>query len=214
MKHVLAYEGKVQVALGLMQEEYIPIFLPWPNWRLGIEGTLLRPPYSLASGIEWIRGLDKQKGIHEVFAVLMRLGKEKKTYRYVGHMDLHGIQWPSGFGGTGSVIGAKGAQGHGVGTEAKLLLLYHAFMILGLRKLKSSVKVFNVQSAAHLIKCGYKPCGKFRKHQWHEGEFVDEILLEVFREDWEPIWERYQKTGLLPKLSDEQRTLLSKAIDA
>jgi len=64
--------------LGLMQEMYVPIFLPWINWRIGI------------------------------------------------------------------------------GTEAMLLLLYHAFMILGLRKVTATVKVFNAPSMGHSIKSGYK----------------------------------------------------------
>ncbi len=209
MKHVFVYKGKVRVALGLMQEEYIPLFLPWANWRIGIEGTLLRPPYSLASGIEWVRGLDKAKGKNEVFAVLLRTEAKRESYRYVGHMGVHNVQWPDGFATTGSVIGAKEARGHGVGTEAKLLLMYHSFMVLGLRKLISRVKVFNTQSAGHLIKCGYKPVGRFHKHNLHDGEYIDEILLEVFREDWEPIWEQYQTTGALPHLSDEQRMFVS-----
>jgi RimJ/RimL family protein N-acetyltransferase len=206
MKHDLAYEGKVQVALGRMKEEYVPLFVPWVNWRIGVEGTLLRPPYSLESGIEFVRGLEKSKGVDEAFAVLVRTnGRKKRTYRYVGHMGIHGIKWPDGFGSTGSVIGDRSAQGRGVGTEAKLLLMYHAFMILGLRKLTSSVKIFNLQSAGHLIKCGYKSCGRFRRHHLHEGAHIDELLFEAFREDWEPIWKEYQRTSVLPKLTNEQR---------
>jgi hypothetical protein len=52
MKHVIAYEGKVGTALALMQEQYVPLFLPWVNWRIGVEGTLQRPPYSAALGVE------------------------------------------------------------------------------------------------------------------------------------------------------------------
>lgn len=209
MQHIISYEGKVKVSLGLMQEEYIPLFLPWANWRVGIEGTLLRPPYTLVSGVEWVRGLDRNKG-HEVFAILLRTTTEGgQSYQYVGHMGIHNIQWPHGFATTGSVIGVAGVQGQGLGTEAKLLILYHAFMVVGLRKLTSTVKSFNAKSMGHLIKCGYKLVGRYRKHHLHEGAFVDELLFEIFREDWEPIWETYQKTGTLPKLTDGQRALVS-----
>lgn len=209
MKHVVAYEGKVVVALALMQEEYVPLFIPWVNWRIGVEGTLQRPPYSLAMGIDWVRGLDKSKGKDEVFAILSRTTNgTETTYDYVGHMGVHNVQWPHGCASTGSIIGATGAQGRGLGTEAKLLILYHAFMIMGLRKLTSTVKAFNAPSMAHLIKCGYKPVGRYRKHHLHEGEYVDEVLFEVFRDDWEPIWQCYQETAALPKLTDEQRRLI------
>jgi len=209
MKHVIAYEGRVRVALGLMQEEYVSAYLPWMNRRVGIEGTLQRPPYSHASGVEWVRSLDQSKGKNEVFAVLLRSGK---SHQYVGHMGIHGVTWPHGFATTGSVIGASGAQGRGIGTEAKLLLMYHAFMILGLRKLTSTVKVFNAQSAGHLLKCGYQPVGRYRKHHLHVGEFVDEVIFEVFREEWEPVWERYQATSTLPSLSTNQRAFLQRGM--
>jgi len=211
MKHIIAYEGKVKTALGLMQEEYISLFLPWANRRVGIEGTNLRPPYAMSNGVEWVRKLEKDKGKHEVFAVLVRTtGAEQEPYQYVGHMGMHNIQWPNGCATTGSVIGADDARGRGVGTEAKLLLLYHSFMVVGLRKIISTVKAFNSQSAGHLIKCGYHFAGRYRQHFFHEGRFVDELHFEIFKEDWEPVWDRYQETGILPKLTDEQRALISK----
>lgn len=207
MKHVIAYEGKCNVALGVMQEAYVPHMVEWINRYSDIEGTLQRPPYAPASGIEWLRKLPAEKGTHEVFAVLERT---RKTYRYVGHMGLHRVEWPNGIASSGSMIGAKNARGRGLGTEAKLLLLYHAFMIMGLRKLTSSVKDFNVQSAGHLLKCGYAYAGRHRRHHLHRGKFVDLLLFEVFREQWEPIWEKYVATRALPKLSPQQRAFLTK----
>lgn len=206
MNHIIAYEGKVAASLGVMLEEYVPLFAPWINRRIGIEGTLLRPPYSLTSGTDWVRGFEKSKERDEIFAVLLRDGTGGlPSYQYVGHMGVNRIQWPDGIATTGSIIGAPGTQGRGLGTEAKLLLLYHAFMVLGLRKLTSSVKAFNAQSMGHLVKCGYKQVGRYHKQHLHEGRYVDEILFEIFRGDWEPIWDRYQETGTLPKLTDEQR---------
>lgn len=207
MKHIIAYEGKANVALGLMQKEYVKDFVPWVNWRIGVEGTLQRPPYSYAMGIEWVEGLDKERGNHEVFAVLLKARGKKPTYRYVGHMGIHGMK--KDVPETGSLIWSADARGRGIGTEAKLLLLYHAFMVLGIRKITSRVKSWNAPSAGHLIKCGYQLVGRQKKHVFHEGEYVDSLLFEVFREDWQPIWEEYQQTGTLPKLTNEQRTFLT-----
>lgn len=211
MKHIVTHKGLVGVSLGLMQEACVHAFMPWINWRVGIEGTLQRPPFSLAMGLEWVRGLDKQKGSNEVFAVLahpLEVGRNgHKSFRYVGHMSIHGVSWPNGTAKTGSILGD--GRGGGVGTEAKLLLLHHAFKVLGVRKLTSSVKAFNGPSLGHLMKCGYKPVGRYKAHDFHEGAYVDEILFEVFRENWEPIWDKYQKTKTLPKLSDRDRKWVS-----
>jgi len=213
MNHILVHVGKGPVALGLMQEEYVPLFAPWINAHTSIEGTLLRPPYSLASGVKWVHDLEKKKGVDEIFAILA-LTKQciqshvMTAYKFVGHMGIHGAVWPHGFASTGSVIGSPEAQGKGYGTEAKLLLLYHAFMVMGLRKITSTVKAFNKGSAGHLLKCGYQYTGRMRKHHAHKGGYVDELLFEIFREDWQPIWDKYQTTGELPKLSTAQRELI------
>lgn len=210
MEHVIAYEGKL-VSLGLMQKEYGPHFFEWANSREGIEGTLLRPPYTLNNWEEWLASLDKGKGSNEVFAILLHDEREgKRTYQYVGHTGLHNVRWPEGRGSTGSVIGDAAARQRGCGTEAKLHLLYHGFQVMGLRKIVSSVKAWNAQSLGHLVKSGYQVIGRHRRHVFHEGNLVDEILLEVFREDWEPIWGAYRETGGLPKLTDEQRAFIAK----
>ena len=203
MKHVIAYKGVCGTSLGLMQEAYASSFVPWINWRIGVEGTQQRPPMSFEMGRQWVRELDQKKGSSEVFAVLTQKGK--RAHRFVGQMGVANISWPNGVGSTGSIVGEPSARGRGVGTEAKLLLLYHAFNVLGLRKLTSHVKSFNGPSLGHLLKCGYKIVGCHRKQDFHEGAFVDEYLLEVFRGDWEPIWAVYQETKTLPTLSQSAR---------
>ena len=213
MEHFIAYEGKTgRMALAEMREEYAPEFVPGINKRIGVEGTLQRLPYSLEMGKEWIRSLDKSRGRDEVFAILLRDSAADGGWRYVGHTGIHGIKWPTGIGTTGSMIFPAEGRGQGHGTEAKLLLLYHSFYILGLRKVKSRVKDFNAASLGHLLKCGYTICGREKEEELHEGEFVDEILLAIFREDFDSVWYRYQETGVLPRLSDEQRKLIKATV--
>ncbi len=208
MEHYIAYEGLL-VSLALMQKEYGKDFLRWANEREGVEGTLQRPPYTWSNWEAWVAALDRNKGTEEVFAILLHEPGEKRVYRYVGHTGIHHARWPEGRGTTGSIIGDPSARARGCGTEAKLLLLRHAFLVMGLRKVTSSVKAWNARSLGHLIKCGYKIVGRYREHTFHEGAFVDEIVLEVFPKDWKPIWEAYRATGQLPKLTDEQRTLVA-----
>lgn len=206
MQHVIAYEG-VHVSLGILQMEYGPIFMPWPNARIGIEGTLQRPPYVLSDWENFLTYLSKNKGRDEAFAVLRHKSEpnQKLDYEYIGHMSINDIRGLDNRAKTGSVLGAKDSQGKGYGTEAKLLLLYHAFYVLGLRKICSSVKINNPQSLASLLKTGHRVVGKHKAHVFHEGTFVDELILEVFREEWESIWKTYKETKEIPKLTDAQR---------
>ena len=215
MRHYIAYPGLAKISLGLLQENYGPEFLEWVNKRTDIHGTLQRPPYTLTHWSGWVKSLDGSRGKNEVFAVLEHVGTKKKpAYRHIGHMGVHHISWPDGCAETGSILGAPNVRGGGHGTEAKLLLLHHCFHVLGLRKLTSSVKAFNGNSLGHLIKCGYRICGRRTKQVFHEGAFVDEILLELHLEDFEPVWEKYQKTKKIPHLTDVQRALVKKEIDS
>jgi len=205
--HIVTSLGLCVASLGVMHKRYGKQAVPAINHRADINGTLQRPPYWPEDFDSFVDGLKKSKGKDEVFAILAHEGE---TYRYVGHMGIHQITWPHGVGITGSMIIDASAQSRGIGTEAKLLTLQHAFEVLGLNTVKSGVKAWNAKSLGHLIKCGYRIIGRYEKIIFHEGTFVDEILLQVSRKDWLPIWERYRATKQLPKLTDEQRALVTK----
>lgn len=209
-EHYPIHQGVVYVTLAAMKREYVPIFMRGANDPDVTRGVILRPPVTLEAEYEWYDSLPK--GNNVVFAILLNGRGETSDFRYIGHTGLHRIIWPNGLATSGTIIADKSCLGKGYGTEAKLLLLYEAFRIRGLRKVCSQVKAFNGNSWGHLLACGYKQVGRRIAHHFHNGSYVDEIELEVFREDWEPIWETYQRTKSLPRLTDEQRVLLQKEI--
>lgn len=210
IRHIIVYKG-ILCSLALMQKEYGPAYLEVVNQRDAIEGTLQGPPYFPSDFDDFVENLLKTKGKDEVFAILLHeKSGDEIHYRYIGHTGIHGMRWPDGRGTTGSLIIDVGLQGKGVGTEAKLLLLYHCFIVRNLRKVQSNVKAWNAKSLGHLIKTGYRMWGRSSANIAHNGEFVDEIFLEVFPQDWRPIWDQYKLTGELPKLTDEQRALVKK----
>ena len=211
MQHLIAYlSTDEQLALAALLVDYGPGFMPAANKRVGIEGTLQRPPYTPAMWRDFVESHDRSKGTSEVFAILTKNEAAEGGWRYIGHTGLHHITWPNGTATTGSMIVDGEYRGKGYGTAAKLLLLYHAFRILGLRKVHSRVKAWNAASLGHLVKCGYTVCGRNREEDLHEGAFVDQLLLEVFKSDWEEVWETYQAASHLPKLDKAQRALVKK----
>lgn len=214
-EHYPIHHGLIHVSLGAMRREYIPLFMQGANDPEVMQGVLLRPPVTLEAEYAWYDKMVQKSDI--IFAILLHEQGEVDApikYRYIGHTGLHSITWPDGHTTSGSIICDKTCFGKGYGTEAKLLLLYEAFRNRGLRKVCSRVKVFNGNSWGHLLACGYKQTGRQKRHHFYNGEFVDSVDLEVFREDWEPIWKAYQETKSLPRLTDEQRTLLQKEIGA
>jgi RimJ/RimL family protein N-acetyltransferase len=196
----IIYQGQ-KMALGPMRREYIDLLMPWVNDSVATRGVIMKPPMTLAQEIAWFESIGKDSS-QLVFAIL---AKTDESYRYVGHTGLHKITWPVGIGSTGSFIGDTSVHAKGIGSEAKLWLLYHAFHVLGLQKVISSIKAFNGNSFGHLLKCGYKVIGKYKDHIFHNGRLYDEILFEVFRNDFDPIWEAYQNGGIQPSLTNQQK---------
>ncbi|MFZ2167611.1 MAG: GNAT family protein [Minisyncoccia bacterium] len=210
--HYPIHHGLRNVSLGAMRKEYIPLLMPGVNDLQVTRGVLIRPPVTLEDELAWYDGLAQRKS-DVIFAILLH---EKDAsgvvigYRYIGQTGLHGIAWPGGHATSGTLICDESCFGKGYGTEAKLLLLYDAFRVRGLRKVCSDVKVFNGNSWGHLLACGYKQTGRRTKHHFYNGGFVDQVSLEIFREEWEPVWRAYQETKSLPKLTTEDRARLQK----
>lgn len=207
MDHVVIYTGRVAVRLATVTERYLPDMVRLMNDPASVEGTLQRPPFYVEEEEQWLRELPKQKD-QAVFAVLVP-GTDQNELTFVGTMSINKIRWPNGTGVTGSLLGPAENLSRGYGTEAKLLLMEYAFEALNLRKLHSAVKAFNGRSLGHLLKCGYRVIGTRTGEFPYRGRFVDEILLEAHRADWEPVRDAYEATGTLPTLTDEQRAFVA-----
>lgn len=123
------------------------------------------------------------------------LGIEIPDGRLIGTMGLHNIKLKDRTAVTGALIGEKEYWSKGYGTDAKMTLLDYAFNTLNLRKINSSVYAFNKRSLKYNLKCGYKIEGVRKKQIFRNGKYHDEIIIAVFKENWLPIWKKYQKTG-------------------
>jgi RimJ/RimL family protein N-acetyltransferase len=105
--------------------------------------------------------------------------------RLVGGTSIVAIDWKHGSGTTGTVIGDKAAWGKGLAHELMQLRADYAFTQLPLRKLKSGYLEGNVASARAQKAAGYREVGRWHKDRFIDGEWVDHVLTEVMREDWE-----------------------------
>lgn len=211
MDHIPVYSGN-HVSLGVVQEGYLPQLMQFINDPEAVQGIIVIPPVYEDTELEWLRSLSKKKS-DAIFALLAHIPGDPITYAYIGNTGLHSITWPHGTAVTGTLMGNRTFWERGIGTEAKLLLMKHAFDTVGLRKLTSTVKAFNARSLGHLLKCGYHIVGIRKDHFMYQGRLIDEVLLDGFRADWEPIWETHKESGALPKLTEEQRKLVCSIVE-
>ena len=186
-KRVLFLSGKM-VNLRPAQKSDIPHFTRWindPKVRHYLSTTM---PLTEKQEEEWFEGLGKDESKIDLII-------ETKDGKPIGLMGIHKIDWRSGVGTTGDLIGEKEYWGQGYGTDAKMVLLDYAFNTLGLRKICSGAMAFNKRSIRYSLHCGYKVEGRLRRHTFRNGKFQDQIVLGVFRDEWLPIWNHYRKTG-------------------
>lgn len=85
----------------------------------------------------------------------------------------------------------------GYGTEVTILLLYHAFMVMGLQRIESRQLTDNIASISISEKTGYKKEGILRKAVFKNGEYRDLNLISIIRDDFDKVIEKYRQKGKL-----------------
>ncbi len=117
-------------------------------------------------------------GRARLFAVCDAAGQVVGTTRYLrmneGHRRLE-------LGGT---FYAKAVQRTGVNTEAKLLLLTHAFGVLGCQCVQIRTDALNRRSQAAIERLGAKLDGILRGHQIIDGRLRDSVVYSILDREW------------------------------
>ena len=136
----------------------------------------LRHPLSLVVERDWLDRMARDPD--EILWVVEHEG------RAVGSTGIHHIDWRHGIGTTGTAIGDKTAWGKGLGGEVMRLRAEYAFTQLPLRKLKSAYIDGNEASGRAQAACGYVQVGRHKAERFVDGQWRDEILTELMRDDW------------------------------
>ena len=108
--------------------------------------------------------------------------------RHIGNYYLRNIDFFNRSASSSKLIGERDYWGKGYGTEATLLMLYHAFIDLGLARVESRQLIGNRASIRVLEKCGYQTEGVLRKACLKNGELVDVNLMSCLSEDFLKVW--------------------------
>jgi RimJ/RimL family protein N-acetyltransferase len=153
--------------------------LPMLSWFEDLEATQFlgrRNPLSVDMENEWLERIARDPD--SVIWVVEVEG------RPVGTSVIRAIDWKNGFGTTGTLIGDRSLWGKGIGRETMQLRARYAFTQLPLRKLKSSYFDGNTASGRAQAAAGYREVGRYRADRYVDGQWVDEVMTEVMREDW------------------------------
>lgn len=131
------------------------------------------------------------------------LGKElpfviinKSSDQVAGTTRFYEIRPPDRAAAIGYTWLARSAQRTPINTEAKLLLLTHAFEIWRCVRVELITDVLNQQSRAAILRLGAKQEGILRKHLiLHSGRSRDSVVFSIIDAEWPEV-----KANLTAKL--------------
>ncbi|MGB3329251.1 MAG: GNAT family N-acetyltransferase [Thermomicrobiales bacterium] len=128
------------------------------------------------------QALEEQKGDWPATVSWMVCLRE--TDEPIGWVSLEHIDWVARFAETASWIFRPEYRGGGYGSEAKHLLLEHAFNHLRLHMVHSWVLFHNVRSAAALRKQGYREAGRATWCFPYKGGIGNMVVFDLLADEW------------------------------
>lgn len=135
----------------------------------------------------------REKGIHYSYVLVHPdIGEVMGSTRYLNvRLRDHGLE-------IGYTWVARPWQRTAVNTEAKFLLLQHAFESLGAYRVELKTDARNLRSQKAIERIGGVREGVFRRHMVTQGGFVrDSVYYSITDQDWPAVSERLR--GMLDR---------------
>ena len=163
------------------EREDLPIFVKWindPEVRFGLSMFL---PMSLAMEEKWFENMIKQPQEEQPMTIETKKGDKWVTIGNIGIFDIKKIARSAE---VGIMIGEKDYWNQGYGTEVMKLLLKHCFETLNLNRVFLRVYSFNSRAIRCYEKVGFIHEGSLRQAVYRNGQYADEHMMSVLREEW------------------------------
>jgi RimJ/RimL family protein N-acetyltransferase len=132
---------------------------------------------------------DQEHGTAMPFATL-----DAATGRVIGSTRFMNIDGPNKHVEIGSTWLALDRQRTAANTEAKYLMLTHAFEKLGCHRVELKTDALNAKSRAAILRIGAVQEGIFRKHVvCHDGRIRDSVYFSITFEEWPEVRARLEQ---------------------
>lgn len=109
--------------------------------------------------------------------------------RLIGGINIHSMNKKNGTFETGSRI-YRPFRGQGYGFEAKVIVLRYAFHELRFQKYNIRCLATNQPMIHHANRLGCQSEGRIRRHIYTAGEYHDELIFGLTREEFDDLEQR------------------------
>lgn len=122
----------------------------------------------------WKSGRDAFFAIHE-----------KESGKFIGTQRIGHIDWRSGIGDLGILIGDRSCWGRGYATDAIHTASRYAFGTLSLRRLTAGTPATNEAMCRCFKRLGFREEGRLRKQLLIGGRYDDHVLFGLLKEEFQ-----------------------------
>ena len=157
-----------------------PRYVDWLNDPEIADNLLVLRPLTLLKEEGMIERMSKADPTESIVVGIW----QKEPQRLIGGLGLHDVSQRHQFAEIGVFIGEKNLWGQGYGPEAMRLLISYAFNTMNLRKITICYFERNTRAGRVYTKIGFKECGRYRAHRFIDGKWWDEVIMELFRENF------------------------------
>lgn len=171
------------VRLEPIRREHAQLF--WDAAKDALEDIFRWIPYPMRTAEDFQRVVDKafteqERGESVVFATVQR-----SSGRVIGSTRFMNIDRPNRRVEIGSTWIAPAWQRTAVNTEAKYLMLRHAFEAWGCVRVELKTDALNEKSRSAILRIGAKEEGTLRKHviTW-TGRIRDSVYFSILDSEW------------------------------
>lgn len=151
--------------------------------------------------VEWLNNYEITKGLQQYVNIISISGEKElldkmssEKYHYaiinkendtlLGNISLMKINETNRTAELGIFIGDENYLSRGYGSEAIMLLLDYSFNYVNLNNIMLRVFDFNKRAIKAYEKCGFKTFGVWKNSHYFNGEYCDEIFMNVLKEDF------------------------------
>jgi len=131
---------------------------------------------SIYSEKEWLEKASSEK---YNFAII-----NKENDSLLGNISLMNINEINRTAELGIFIGDENFLSRGYGSESIMLLLDYAFKYVNLNNIMLKVYDFNKRAIKAYEKCGFKTFGVWKNCHYFNGEYSDEIFMNILKDDF------------------------------
>ena len=154
----------------------------WNNMELrNFLGNANMGPAGRNDEEEFIRRTWKERQERRSFTMAIETVADNKL---IGGTGLYDIDWTSRSAIVGISIYNPNYWGKGYGQESMDLLLSFAFRNLNLNRVELDTFDFNKRAQKCYLKVGFKEVGRRRKARFIDGQYRDDIIMDILKDEW------------------------------